>query len=150
MIVMLIEDNQLKADRITGFLSEAFDVVDTPLYRSYQSGLKAALTDTPDLILLDMTLPTFDAEPGKREGRPRSMGGRELMRKLSRRNVSTKIIVVSQFISFGEGTDAITFDELMSLCQQEFPESFCGGVYYHATSDEWMTELERLIKGLGR
>lgn len=145
MRLLLVEDDALKSDRIIDFLRREYPNADIDIQRSYQSGLKAAERAQFDLLILDMTLPTFDVGPRIREGRSRTMGGRELMRKLKLKGIPLKAVVVTQFSTFGEGPSAINFDTLMEECEAELSGVFCGGVSYKASSSIWMSELKALI-----
>jgi DNA-binding NarL/FixJ family response regulator len=111
-MIYVIEDDELKARRITNFLADKYPEKAVELYRSYNSGLRAIEQRAPELILLDMSLPTFDSIHGNREGRPRPYGGRDLMRKLKRKHISTKVIIVTGLEGFGEGDSRQTLPEL--------------------------------------
>ncbi|MEG8052896.1 hypothetical protein QP185_05910 [Sphingomonas aerolata] len=121
MNILLIEDDTLKAERILDFLSDFADGDKICHERSYNTGLRSALLSQPSLIVLDMTLPTYDVGAKSREGRSRTMGGVDLMRKLKLKGVKLPVIVVSQFTTFGEGPDMIEFADLMEQCTSEFP-----------------------------
>jgi DNA-binding NarL/FixJ family response regulator len=148
MRIYLIEDDELKLARIDSYLSERTGNNSIHHFKSYQSGLKAIENSVPDLVILDMTIPTFDPGPRRREGRPRSLGGRELMRKLMRKKIICNVIIVTQFESFGEGEDSINFQQLKDACATEFPALFCGMAQYHATSSAWEAELDILMEEL--
>lgn len=145
MIIYLIEDDDLKARRVKQYLGRTYPSARVEHLRSYQSGLKAIERGLPDLLLLDMTMPTFDQGGQTREGRPRSMGGRDIMRKMLRKNLVCPVIVVTQFESFGEGEDNISYQQLKEACAQEFPTLFRGMAQYHATSSAWEAELNEMI-----
>ncbi|MET4634913.1 response regulator [Kaistia defluvii] len=142
----MIEDDILKAARIIEYISRRDAGHEIVHHRSYQSGLKSIQETVPDLIFLDMSIPTFDMGPTSREGRPRSMGGRDVMRKLVRRGINCVVVVVTQLETFGEGADAVTFEQLGQLCKTEFPDLFSGIVHYHATSSAWISELDRILE----
>lgn len=144
--VYLVEDDPLKAKVISSFMAEHFPDLDLEFYCSFHSGLKAIESNPPDLVLLDMTLPTYDRAPGEREGRLRPLGGYELLSKIRLRAIKTKVIVITGLISFGDGGQRITFDEINSRCVVEFPDSFMGMVYYQQSDLDWCDDLERLIR----
>lgn len=141
----MIEDNPLKADRICSYLEEQFPAATISLYGSFQSGLKAIEDASPDIVLLDMNLPTFDRGPNVREGRNRPLGGYDLMRKLRLRNILPRVVVITQLESFGDGEDEMSFDELTVLCEKEFPSMFAGSVYFSSSDNEWQEDLTRLM-----
>jgi len=144
--VYLVEDDPLKAKVISGFMAERFPDLSLDFYCSFHSGLKAIENNTPDLVLLDMTLPTYDRAPGEREGRLRPLGGYELLSKIRLRAIKTKVIVITGLISFGDGAQRITFAEINSRCIAEFPGLFTGMVYYQQSDLDWCDDLARFVR----
>lgn len=144
--IFLIEDDLLKISQLDDFLKETLDKFSIGIYESYHSGLKATLQFRPNLIILDMTLPTFDRKPNSREGRLRPLGGYELMRKLKLHSCSSKVIVVTQLESFPEDNQEITFKELSERCHHEFPNLFLGAVQFHQNDLAWQDELKNLLE----
>ncbi len=146
MLTYIIEDSPLKAGLLEKFVSENFPQMVTQVKSSYQSGLKAIQNLTPDLVLLDMTLPNFDRLPNAREGRLRPLGGYDMMRKIKLRRLQTRIIVVTQLESFGDGSDEVSFDEMATRCSREFPDIYIGSVYFDQREAAWQESLDQLIK----
>lgn len=146
MIVYLVEDDSLKAERMTKFLVSHFPEFEIKVFGSFQSGLRAIEENTPELLILDMTIPTFDRGHNKREGRLRPLGGYDLMRKLKLRNTQTLVIVVTQLETFGEGEDEVSFSEISSRCKREFPGVFLGSVYFRQGEATWQDELIQLVR----
>lgn len=145
MLIYIVEDDFLKASRLMNFLKENAQDADARVYGSFQSGLKAIQQATPDLVILDMTLPTFDRTGSDREGRLRPLGGYDLMRKLVHHSVQVSVVVVTQLETFGEGTDQVTFPELVDRCERDFPTIFRGAVYFRQADSAWQVDLLKLI-----
>lgn len=145
MNALIIEDDELKTDRLKSFLATEEPNAAVEVARSYKSGLRALVAMKPSLVILDMTLPTFDIQPGTDGGRPLSLGGRELLRQMKRRSVASPTVVVTGFDTFGGGPDAVTLAQLDSNLRSEFPEFYLGCVYFNATTDDWRDELRVLI-----
>jgi CheY-like chemotaxis protein len=149
MKVVLIEDDLQKAERVTAALDQSVPSAQVTLCRSYQAGLRFLENDTlVDLIILDMSLPTFDPSPDSRHGRPRPLGGYELMRKLSRRERWPAIIVLTALENFGTKQQQFTFDQLKTKLHEEFPNNFVDAIYYSQSRAAWRDDLVRLIKDL--
>lgn len=148
MIIYLIEDNQLKAKHIFDFIKARFPEFVVEIFGSFQSGLRAIESRAPDLILLDMTIPTFDRQPNGREGRMRPIGGYDLMRKMRLRKISTAVVVVTQLESFGEGAEEVSFSEITSICEKEFNDFFKGSVYFGQDDEAWQDVLDSIISEL--
>ena len=149
MLTYIVEDSPLKAELIQNFLRERFPELVVRVAASYQSGLKLVQSSPPKLVILDMTLPNFDRMPNSREGRLRPTGGYDMMRKIKLRKIDTRIIVVTQLESFGDGEDEVSFDEITARCRREFPETFVGSVYFDQREAAWQDSLEQLIENVG-
>lgn len=146
MNIYIIEDDLLKLRKIEDFLFSILPCATMKNYGSFNSGLKACESAPPDLVILDMALPTFDRQPNKREGRLRPLGGYDLLRKLALKDIRTNAIVVTQLTEFGDGVEEMSFNEVSSMCNDEFPEIFMGSVYFGQASLEWQSKLHALIK----
>ena len=146
MNIYIIEDDLLKLRKIEDFLFSILPYATMKNFGSFNSGLKACESAPPDLVILDMALPTFDRQPNKREGRLRPLGGYDLLRKLSLKDIRTNAIVVTQLTEFGDGVEEMSFNDVSSICHEEFPELFLGSVYFGQASLEWQSKLHVLIK----
>lgn len=145
MRVLLIEDDLNKARHISATLREKFADVEIVEKHSYQSGLKEALQAAHDVIVLDMSMPTYDVRLGEEGGRSRPFAGRQILRKLERRGSASKVIVVTQFETFIDGTEEMTIRELEADLGKHFPETYVGTVFYQAGGSTWVKELTSLL-----
>jgi CheY-like chemotaxis protein len=146
MEILVIEDDKLKSDRLLGFLKKVYPDVIPKLERSYHNGLRRIEAESFDVILLDMTLPTYNASTSARIGRPRPLGGHDILRKMRRKTIRSKVIVVSALGGFGTGDAKFTFNELEEKCAEEFPDIFLGAVFFSQTSSKWERQLLGLLK----
>jgi CheY-like chemotaxis protein len=145
--VHIVEDNAIKAANITKYFVDNYpSIVKLLIFGSYQSALRAIEITPPDLIILDMTLPTFDRKPNSREGRMRPLGGYDLMFKMKHRSITSSVVVVTQLETFGEGEDAIGFADITSRCKRDFPDFFLGSVYYDQGGLNWQNDLDALVQ----
>jgi len=145
MKILLVEDDEDKRRQVSEFLTGAVLGVTLKAARSLQSGLQAILTKEHDLVILDMTMPTFDITAEEDGGRPQAYAGRELLRHMKRRSIETPAIVLTQFDRFGEGPDSLTLGELNEELRVAHPGYYFGAVYYSVTYEGWKKELADLI-----
>lgn len=149
MRIYLIEDSDLKIRKIKEFLLSEFGSDFVPeVFGSYNSGLRAMQANVPDLAILDMTLPNFDRTPSVREGKPRPLGGYDLMRKMKLYGIAAKAIVVTQLEAFGEGSEKVSFKDITTIAQEEFPGFFLGSVYFDQASSRWQSSLADMVRAL--
>lgn len=142
MKVLLVEDDENKGVQLRRFVGEAYPQAYLELRRSLQSGVRSIRSERFDLILLDMTLPNYDAgpdEPGG--GMTHSFGGREFLKQMDRFGVVTPTVVVTQFETFGKAPHALDLKELNVQLRQQHPRAYAGCVYYHASIRGWRERL---------
>lgn len=150
MRILVIEDDENKRAQLSQFLQRSFPSAQGVEARSLQSGLRSIRQSLPDLVLLDMTLPNYDAgfdEPG---GQTHIFGGREFLRQMDRFDIEVPVIVVTQFETFGKEPHEIGLAELDKLLQADHAAIYRGSVYYHAAIHGWEEQLETLIKNVLR
>ena len=149
MKILIIEDDSNKSHQIIDFLKSTNSELEFSHKLSYQSGLRELLFGHYQLVLLDMSLPTYDISGHESGGRFRPFAGRELLYEITRKSKLTKVIVVTQFESFGEGDGTITNHELDEQLHKEFGGMYGGMVYYNASVATWKDTLSELIKSVG-
>lgn len=147
-VIYVVEDDALKASRVRDFLVSQYLNSEISCLGSFNTGLKAILERTPDILILDMTLPTFERSSNSREGRIRPLGGYELLRKLKLRGIVTKAIVVTQLERFGDGASQQTFQEIHMRCEVEFPGIYVAGVYFDQSGLLWQKTLGDILKNI--
>jgi CheY-like chemotaxis protein len=141
-MIYIVEDSDLKIQKIESFLLDNGCNKDKIcIFRSYQSGLQAILKSPPELIILDMSIPTFDKSIDSREGRLRPLGGYDIMKKILFNKIETKVIVLTQLEFFGEGTEKISFEQLKNKCIENFSNIFLDCIYYSPTESSWCKTL---------
>ena len=144
--ILIIEDDENKLEQVQQAIGECLPTAGVTYAKSYQSGLRALLAKAPDLVVLDMTLPTFDRgfqEPG---GRTRPFAGREIIEQVHRRSIATMVIVVSGFEILGEGSAAMSLVELDKELAGAFGGLYRGFVYYSPSESDWRTKLSELMR----
>lgn len=145
MVVLIVEDDVNKSKNLFECVRQILPAAKIVERRSYRSGLKELVDSPPDLVLLDMSLPTFDVTSKDKGGRPRGFAGRDIMEEVSRRRLSIRALVVTQYPVFGEGKDKKTLEQLRIELRTQFPRMFLGAVYYHPAQSDWKSQLEEAI-----
>lgn len=145
MRILIIEDDPNKLKQIILFVNENYPDIEIESSKSYQSGLKSIFLNKYDLILLDMSLPTYDISSGEDGYRFRKLAGQEILSELKRRKKNEKIIIVTQFETFGEGDNYIELKDLRKKMKLEFSDNYIGTVYYNPAQSEWKSKLKYII-----
>jgi len=148
--VLVVEDDPNKLRQICSYLRDTYASVRVSERRSYRSGLDAALNEEFDVVVLDMSMPTYDISPGEKGGRNRPYGGRDILAELHRTKRRVRVVVVTQFESFGEGTERLTLSELRAQLAARYPQIYAGIVFYQPSETAWREELSAAIGAGGR
>jgi CheY-like chemotaxis protein len=150
MNVLIVEDDENKRLQLKQFLDELRLGITCQVARSLQSGVRALREKSPELVILDMTLPNFDAGPDEPGGQIYPLGGREFLEQMVRFNITVPVIVVTQFETFGKGSRQMNIETLDQQLRRDYGHVYKGTVYYHAAIHGWKDELAKLIKELDK
>lgn len=149
MKILIVEDDENKLAQIKEFILTLFVNANVITNGSYQSGLKAIIQGGHDLIILDMTMPTFDIGNEEDGGRPQAYAGRDILLQMDRRGIVIPVIVVTQFDKFGTANEELTLKELDKLLTIDNPDSYVGAVYYSTSTTGWKMELKNILQNIG-
>src|ERR1039457_1834582 len=145
MKVLIVEDDEFKQRRIAQVVREAYPDVELSLERSVNSGLSGIVERRPDIILLDMSLTTFDVGPSEPGGRPQNFGGLEILRHMDRLGVVIPVIVITQHERFARGSQEVHLSVVRGELQEQHEQVFRGLVYYNSARGGWEKDLRTLI-----
>jgi CheY-like chemotaxis protein len=146
MKILLIEDEDPKLVGIQRFLKELDPTFEVAVARSVKGGIFQLKQDKPSLLLLDMSLPTFDITSSEPGGRPQGFGGIEIIRYLDSVEDIVPTIVVSAYEAFTKDGKNIELKELAEELRAEFPETIRGVVFFNPIHGAWSEELAELIE----
>ena len=142
MKFLLIEDDDYKADQIVQFLeNQNHEII---VAKAYNTGMRKIVTQTYDIVLLDMTIPSFEISREHPTSRIRKYGGKDILFELDRREINIPIIVITQYQVFGDGEK--TLDRLDQELKNEFPTLYKGYVYYNSSALDWQENLIEKIR----
>lgn len=142
---LIVEDDVHKREQLVSFFKnrDAKAVIEQAV--SLIGGLRALRSVKPNCVILDMTLPNYDPENDGNVGSVLAFGGVEFLKQVRRLKLESSVIVVTQFETFGDDTNAKDRKELEYELRQNFPSTFKGMVYYHASLSAWSDELSALL-----
>lgn len=146
MNILLVEDEAPKRENIRSVVDQRFPKRSLLEARSVGSAIRALRSDRYDLIILDMSLPTFDIKVGESGGRPQGFGGVEVLRYMERLDVVAPVIVVTAYPAFSQGDREIDLGALEKDLAKDHPDSFKGVVFYNSMFSTWREELQEAIE----
>jgi CheY-like chemotaxis protein len=144
--VLLVEDEDPKLAGLVKFLRDFEIPLSITVARSVKSALAELRTTSPDMLVLDMSLPTFDISLNEPGGRPQGFGGLEIVRYLDSVDSYTPTIVVSAYEAFSRSGQNIELKTLATELMRDYPQIISGVVYFNPMQGRWSEELTSLIE----
>src|SRR5690554_6299096 len=97
--ILIVEDNHLKLEKLKDFLTTEFKDVEIEEKTSYNSASKeiALNYEKYDLILLDMSMQTYDISDEESGGEPEPLAGKNILKQIYLRDIPTKVLVVTMY-----------------------------------------------------
>jgi CheY-like chemotaxis protein len=113
---------------------------------SFTSGCQAIEKNNYSLVLLDISLPTYDKIGVESGGKFRPFGGREIARKLARSSSTSKVLFITQYNSFSDRGASESLQSLEQLLKAECGDNYCGLIFYDSSKSAWRTEINNIFK----
>lgn len=145
---ILIEDDSKKIEDIKEYIINHLGCEYFTVKESYQSGIREIMKNDYDLLLLDMSIPTFDKTPAESGGPYEKFGGYKILREIIRKKRPVKTILITMFDDFGESDLSITLSQIDGSLKKEFSDLFLGSVFYHARENNWQEDLKTIISNI--
>jgi CheY-like chemotaxis protein len=131
-------------------LGDNFSLFEMQFAMSLRSALVALDEHSFDLIVLDMTLPNFDQGVDEDGGVIHARGGQEFLRKMKRRKMTIPVIVLTQFESFGSGSERVDLGSLREVLAAKYSGICAATIHYDSAVDAWKKQLRvEIAKILG-
>lgn len=145
MNILVIEDNEHKRNKVCNFIKSLSFDVNLNEAASFNSGVKAVAKYDLDLIILDMSLPTHDKSATESGGRFRVYGGKDIIKKMIRKNIATPFVILTQYSSFGEGESKKNIRDLSNELDSLFDNQHISTIHYETSSSLWKEKLQQVI-----
>jgi len=148
--ILIVEDDEFKQQRIEHAVRKFQPESEIFCERSVNSGLKGIVAMKPELILLDMSLTTFDVGPGEAGGRPQNFGGMEVLRQMERLGIAIPVIVITQHERFAAGGQEVHLAAVHKELRERHGQVFRGLIYYNSAAGSWQKHLRSHLNTLRR
>ena len=144
--ILIVEDEKRKLENIIEFLNKEFPNIDYIDKRSYNSATKEIFENYQkyDLILLDMSMTTYDVTVEESGGVPEPLAGANILDTMYLMDISTKVIVVTMYESFF-GKKLSEFDIEL---KKTYPDNYLGFVFFSYGKTDWQIKLKKYITSL--
>ncbi|MGN6657216.1 MAG: hypothetical protein ACTHJ9_18000 [Rhodanobacter sp.] len=145
--VLLVEDDNFKQAQVAAELRVILPDANLRTASSLSSA-RAEIQLSTDLLVLDMSLPSYDVGPGEPGGQAQGFAGQRLLHFMADFGIDVPTIVLTQFEILNEGTQQLDLEGLRLTLRRHFPSLVKGVIYYASSSDEWRASLRKLVLGL--
>lgn len=142
--ILLVEDYEEKANNICVFLGQEFPDCEVIQRTSYNSAQEEIFEHGEDysLILLDMSMSTYDLSTDASGGLPEPSAGQYILEGMFLRKIMTPVIVVTMYNVFGrKQLDAFDIE-----LKKDYPQNYRSYVYYSSQKSDWKNHLKNQIK----
>lgn len=143
MKILIVDDDMVKINKIEEVILNKFKIDQINRKYSYQSGIKEILSVAYDLILLDMSMPTFDITYKDNGGQLKEFAGKDIMRYMKRKKVMIPVIVITQYDILGD--KATRLSDIMIELEAKYGDFYVGTIYYDVMIENWKADLLDLI-----
>lgn len=144
--IIVVEDDQSKADELLGFFRNNYSHCEVVLVTSYSSAMRIFQNQSFDLMILDMTLPTFADEHFTVERSFEKFGGLMILRELKRKHKLLPTILFTMFDDFGNRNERISLDQISLDLGKRYKEYFLGAVFYESPPGrDWVISLQKIL-----
>ena len=141
MQILLIEDNSNKLKQIKRVLTEIYPESNIEEAYSFNSGVRKVYENKWNLIILDMSLPTYDITHTESGGDKKPVAGKNIMKSMLNRKIIVPVVIITQFETFDD--DRISLNSLNAEFQDGFKEIWKGTVFYG--NDDWSIDLKEIL-----
>lgn len=148
MRILLVEDDEFKAADLIRLLEECISNASIERAASVTSALRAITTGQYELIVLDMSLPTFDLSGPGGGGSPQGQGGVEVLRLANRLGTNARYVVVTQYPDIEIDGAELPLDAAAVRLSARFALNVDACLAYEFDSDAWQDGLRRTLSGL--
>lgn len=147
MKILVIEDNSLKREKIVDFFVSKY-MAEIAEAASYNSGLAAAWDERFDLLVLDMSMPTFDRSETTQGGRFRTLAGKEVATKLKKGGKLVPFVVLTGYKDFSVESKSLSIQQIHDLLVG-LGEDYKGCIVFNSADVHWQEELKIVVESVG-
>jgi len=142
MKVLIIEDDDIKHQHLENYCESIIENAHFTWKKSYQSGLNEIMSNSYDLILLDMSMHIYEKTAEESGGSFETYAGRMILSEIDINEIDTKVIVVTGYDVYSDGK---TLNTLKEELRSEFGEFYLDTIYFIGSEGKWQIELKQLI-----
>ena len=142
MRILIVEDNLNKLKQIRDLLENRYRGCEVDEAYAFNNGMKKVLEGNWDLIILDMSLPTYNITHTEGGGDKKPVAGKNIMKRMINKKIFSPVVIITQFEDF----DGVSLDALNKEFEDSFKQIWKDTIYYG--DDEWATSFDKTLDTL--
>lgn len=137
--ILLVEDLPQKADEIKHEIQLNFPSIEIQECTSYHSAIEEICENFRAyfLILLDISMSTFDVKVEENGGMPEALAGKKILSRMYLRDIPTKVKVMTMYESFA----GKSINKLNEELKEENPDNYDGYIFFSFQKNDWRKQL---------
>jgi CheY-like chemotaxis protein len=149
MQILVADDEGPKLDSVVNVVGSVFPEASVKTAMSVRAALALLRHGDVSLMVLDMSLPTFDVAQGEQGGRPQNYGGIELLRYMDFYGVVCPVVIVTQYDAFPDKGGHVDLVAIARRLRGEHPATFRDLIHYGGATDEvWRQRLVAVLSAV--
>lgn len=144
--VLIVEDDEHKIVDLKRELLDVRPDVIVRAERSVRAGVIAVTSQEFDLLILDLSLPTFDETARNSGGLGQPQGGLEVLRMLRMRDLRPPIIIVSQYYQVQFGSTYVATEKATSRIAADLNAHVVATILYKLQTDAWVDKFRKAVE----
>jgi len=141
MRVLIIEDTEAKMKVIEECVTGIRENWEFTEAMSYSDGIQKIYSKGWDLILMDMSLPTYNISHTESGGTKKPVAGKELMARMISRKIFIPVIIITQFDTFGDNQ---SLESLNKEFEENYTKIWRGTISYDKPG--WQEQLLKFLE----
>jgi len=145
-LVLLVEDDPFKEERLSGALRIAHPVSSIKVARTVQQAVELVRRTTYDLIILDMSLPSHEMRPGGAQPISQPSGGLEVLFELHYDERHDKVVIVTQYPEIEYEGRMYTLSAFPRAMRRKIMVNVAAVVGFSLRSDGWKKSFMEAVQ----
>lgn len=142
---LLVEDDEYKIDSLRAVLPKNYQI---SIARSVSSAVRTVVSNSFDVVFLDMALPTFEKRAGSASGSSQPQGGVEVLRALKFVQKKMKVVIISQYSGVEVDGIFVKLEQCAPVFREKYAIDVVGAVAYDFEDDKWKIEFLKVMAKL--
>ncbi|MES1939009.1 response regulator receiver domain-containing protein [Salinisphaera sp. T5B8] len=144
--ILLVEDDEYKQELIEEFLHEILDITTIYVAKSVRDAVTLVRKREFFLIILDMSLPSYEMTPGGAQPISQPTGGIEVLLELSYDERKDTVIILTQFPDIEFDNKVLPLEKAGKALTNTLDVVVKSVIYFNAQNLTWRKHLEQAIK----